>query len=168
MSREYHCIDCHTRIASRVAERCVACARKLHKYWNKGTHIKSNDALKKWRENGGQPWLKGKKGVVVGEKHWNWKGGVTSKNKYQRQLFRKQIQKQVFERDYYTCRLCCATGVALQVDHIQSWKEYVDLRFNIENCRTLCQECHYKITFGKPMPPTVRAWGQNFSQGGIE
>lgn len=29
--------------------------------WNKGKHIQINDALKKWRENGGTVWHKGKK-----------------------------------------------------------------------------------------------------------
>ena len=45
------------------------------KAWNKGTHIQTNDALKKWiKENGA--WNKGKKfPQITGEKHFNWKGG---------------------------------------------------------------------------------------------
>lgn len=58
--------------------------------------------------------------------------------------------------------MCGQRGVALQVDHIQPWAEYVELRFDINNCRTLCQGCHYQITFGKPIPSNVRAWGHNF------
>lgn len=27
-------------------------------------------------------------------------------------------------------------------------------------------ECHYKITFGKSMPSTVKEWGHNFLKGG--
>ena len=105
---------------------------------------------------------------LKGYSHPNWKGGISSKNKIERDRFRKSLQKTVFERDNYTCQLCGDRGVALQVDHIQSWADYVELRFNIENCSTLCQKCHYQITFGKPMPPTVRAWGHNFSKGGAE
>jgi 5-methylcytosine-specific restriction endonuclease McrA len=57
-------------------------------------------------------------------------------------------------------------GCALQVDHIQPWAEYVELRFDINNCRTLCMACHYKITFGKDMPKGVTTWGHNLSQIG--
>lgn len=83
-----------------------------------------------------------------------------------RSLFRVRMQKSVFERDDYTCQLCGIKGADLQVDHIQAWAEYTELRFDIDNCRTLCSKCHYQITFGKPMPPTVRAWGHNLMKGG--
>lgn len=49
----------------------------------------------------------------------------------------------------------------LQVDHIQSWTEYIELRFEMNNLRTLCMECHYFITFGKKKPENV-VWGHNF------
>ena len=89
---------------------------------------------------------------------------VTPENKRERGRFRSQIQKVVFERDNYTCQLCGVRGKSMTVDHIQPWAEYVELRFCIDNCRTLCVKCHYKITFGKPMPPTVRTWGLNMKQ----
>jgi 5-methylcytosine-specific restriction endonuclease McrA len=78
------------------------------------------------------------------------------------------MQKQVFERDNYTCQLCGVRGVDLQVDHIQSWAEYVELRFSMDNCRTLCSKCHYKITFGRPMPETILGWGHNILKARIE
>ena len=101
-----------------------------------------------------------------GELSSHWKGGIkrshkNSSDRSQRVIFRREIQKLVFERDDYTCQICGDRGIALQVDHIQSWKEYVELRFNMDNCRTLCQKCHYKITFGKPMPLTIKTWGHN-------
>lgn len=98
------------------------------------------------------------------ERAWNWQGGVSSFNKVQRIKFRNTIQKLVLERDNYTCQMCGVRGVVLQVDHIQSWKDYVELRFDINNCRTLCQKCHYKITFGKEMPEDIKTWGHNFKQ----
>lgn len=96
-----------------------------------------------------------------GEKHWNWKGGISSFDKRQRHKFQMTVQKEVFERDDYTCQLCGIKGGKLQVDHIQSWAEYVDLRFDMNNCRTLCMDCHYLITFGKPKPKEVKTWGHN-------
>jgi hypothetical protein len=34
--------------------------------------------------------------------------------------------------------------------------------------RTLCMECHYLITYGKPLPVDVGSWGHNLSDRGIE
>lgn len=89
----------------------------------------------------------------------NWKGGITPKNKLERARFRVTMQKEIFERDNYTCQICGIKGVALQIDHIQSWADYIELRFSMDNCRTLCQSCHYKITFNRSMPIEVKTWG---------
>lgn len=100
----------------------------------------------------------------IGELASNWKGGVTrmhyGSDKVERIRFRMEMQKLVFERDNYTCQLC-GSNKDLQVDHIQRWSEYVELRFSMDNCRTLCARCHYRITFGKPMPDNLKAWGHN-------
>lgn len=94
-----------------------------------------------------------------------WKGFKRSPGQLLRMKFRNSILKKVYERDNYTCQICGQRGGKLQVDHIQPWAEYVELRFCIDNCRTLCMSCHYQITFGKPMPPTVRVWGHNSKEG---
>lgn len=99
----------------------------------------------------------------VGELAPNWKGGITEPNQAERGRFKREVQKKVFERDNYTCVRCHAKG-NLQVDHIKSWKDYPELRFDLSNCRTLCIDCHYLITFGRPKPSEVKAWGHNFSQ----
>jgi nitrate/TMAO reductase-like tetraheme cytochrome c subunit len=96
-----------------------------------------------------------------GENHYNWKGGKYTDDYRERRRFRDSMQKQIFERDNYTCQMCGARG-ELQVDHIQSWSDYVELRFSIDNCRTLCAKCHYKITFGREMPEDIKGWGHNF------
>lgn len=157
--------------------------------WNKGTKglMKPNSGSFK---KGNTSWLKGKKvdreaypnmghlqkhseetialirkqvvGKLVGEKHWNWQGGKNSENYRLRRQFRR-IQKQVFERDDYTCLLCNKRGGSLQVDHIKSWSEYPELRFDTENCRTLCMACHYRETFNRELPEGV-IWGHNFSR----
>jgi hypothetical protein len=92
----------------------------------------------------------------------NWNGFVSDNNKLERIKFRNEIQNKVFERDNYTCQMCGTHGGYLQVDHIQSWVDYIDLRFDINNCRTLCMDCHYFITFGKKKPENV-IWGHNLS-----
>jgi len=112
-------------------------------------------------KKGNIPWNKGLKGFLAGEKHYNWKGKFGNKDHRERVKFHDTVQKMVFERDNYTCQMCGVRGVALQVDHIQPWAEYVELRFDINNCRTLCQKCHYKVTFGKEMSKEVKTWGHN-------
>lgn len=98
--------------------------------------------------------------ALKGSSHPNWKGGITSKNKLLRQKFRETIFKQVLKRDNYTCKICLNYGGNLQVDHIQNWADFPKLRFNINNCRTLCMACHYKITFNREKPSNV-IWGHN-------
>ena len=110
-------------------------------------------------------WNKGKKfEAIKGEKNPNWKGGVTPRDLIERAMFRKTIQKEVLKRDDYTCRMCGVRGKEMQVDHIQPWAEYVELRFKMENCRTLCKPCHYQITFGRPIPNKSLSWGRNFGR----
>jgi hypothetical protein len=98
-----------------------------------------------------------------------WKGGISTQSKLYRNKFSRQIAKQVLKRDNYTCQMCNATK-DLQVDHIQPWAEYVELRFNMDNCRTLCMKCHYKVTFGKEMPAHIKTWGtaKRFLKGEID
>jgi len=93
------------------------------------------------------------------KEHHNWKGGITSKTKIERTLFRQSIQKKVLERDNYTCQICGKRGVKLHVDHIKKWSEYPELRFNMKNCRTLCLVCHYQLTFHKPISQRSLYWG---------
>ncbi|MCR4291104.1 MAG: HNH endonuclease [Candidatus Scalindua sp.] len=104
-------------------------------------------------------------GRLAGEKSPHWKGGITPKDRLERLKFRETIQKEVLKRDNYSCQLCGSTG-DLQVDHIQSWADYVDLRFSMDNCRTLCMGCHYKITFGKSKPKDI-VWGYNLGRARV-
>lgn len=54
----------------------------------------------------------------------------------------KQLRKQVFERDNYTCQFCNKHGGYLEMDHIKEWCNYPELRYESNNCRTLCKPCH--------------------------
>jgi len=51
----------------------------------------------------------------------------------------------VMERDLFTCQNCCKTGCKLQVHHIKSYKDYPELRTDINNGITLCIDCHKKV-----------------------
>ncbi len=141
--------------------------KKGEKTWNTGIKDWLSDSHKKAlkQANTGRPtWNKGLKlPQFSGASNPNWKGGVTEANKKERTKFRKNLQRQVFERDDYTCQICNEKGGSLQVDHIQKWSDHPDLRFDLNNCRTLCMGCHYEITFNRKMPEGI-IWGHNLNR----
>jgi 5-methylcytosine-specific restriction endonuclease McrA len=50
----------------------------------------------------------------------------------------------VFERDNWKCVMCGHHGKDLQADHLYSFTEFEELRFDLRNGRTLCKPCHQK------------------------
>jgi formate-dependent nitrite reductase cytochrome c552 subunit len=139
------------------------------KPWNKGRdfpQMKGNTFCV-----GRVPWNKGKKGLLkhsdatkkkmsdtqkrIGNKppvhHWkgkdvpNWRGGVSSQNDLIRHSTEYKLWRTaVFTRDNFTCIWCGYKGNKLNADHIKSFAEYPELRFAIDNGRTLCINCHKK------------------------
>lgn len=88
------------------------------------------------------PWNKGLKGWNSGEKNSQWKGGTTSKYKLLRRTIEYKLwRKSVLERDSYTC-IWCMSKEKLHVDHIKPFAYYPELRYAIDNGRTLCEPCH--------------------------
>lgn len=86
-----------------------------------------------------------------GENHPFWRGGVTPINqKIRTSLEYKLWRKTIFERDNYQCIWGGKVhGNNLNADHIKPFSLYPELRFSIDNGRTLCAECHKKTdTFG--------------------
>jgi hypothetical protein len=122
---------------------------ETHDTWSKGKHYKIKDTSNMHHTS----WNKGLTGPI----NSRWKGGITDKNNLERRKFAKTIGQAVLKRDNYACVLC-GSGKYLQVDHIQKWSDYIELRFDINNCRTLCMDCHYFITYGKKKPEGIM-WG---------
>jgi len=113
------------------------------------------ETLKKMgkKREGYVPWNKGIKfNAISGDKHYAWKGGVTDINlKIRKSIEYKLWRTAVFERDNYTCIWGGKEhGNRLEADHIKSFSAYPELRFAIDNGRTLCRDCHRKTTnFGR-------------------
>ena len=85
-----------------------------------------------------------------GEKNGNWKGGITPINSKIRHSEEYRLwRKAVFERDNYTCVWCGQRGGDLEADHIKPFAYFPELRFAIDNGRTLCKKCHNTTKWGK-------------------
>ena len=123
----------------------------------------------KLMERGDTPWNKGVKGLqiawnkgikylaVTGRKNGNWRGGVLKGNrKIRRSAEYQNWRKNVFKRDNYTCQECgMKGGVILNADHIKPFFLFPELRFEIDNGRTLCISCHRKTdTYGSKIHTT--------------
>jgi len=130
--------------------------------WNKGKkgytnsgsfkkgHSFSEETIKKisnTRKRQGSPWVIGKPRYDIrDEKNHNWKGGVSKNSKrHYNSLEYKDWRRKVFERDKYICQRCKKTGGYITAHHIKSFAHYPELRFEVDNGMTLCEDCH-KLT----------------------
>lgn len=80
---------------------------------------------------------------LSGSKTHLWKGGITAINLSIRNGIEYRLWREsVFKRDNWTCVWCNKKGVNLNADHIKPFAHYPELRFAIDNGRTLCVDCH--------------------------
>lgn len=119
-------------------KQCLYLAMKVGKQSNDGNFKKGHKQL-----NSGRTHLTSTK--VLGEKNVNWKGGVTKQSEKIRKSKEYKLWRiAVFERDNYTCVWCYKRGGTLNADHIKPFAWFPEIRFAIDNGRTLCIDCHKK------------------------
>ncbi len=82
-------------------------------------------------------------GPKSGKDHPKWIVDRSSL-KYRPRTEQNWWRKAIFERDNYTCKECGQYGGRLQADHILPYSTFPEARWNLDNGRTLCVECHKK------------------------
>lgn len=90
---------------------------------------------------------KAKKGKPVPKRQGKnchfWRGGITPINKKDRMSLDSRLWREaIYQRNDYTCQICGQRGGKLQADHIKPFSLFPELRFAIDNGRTLCIDCH--------------------------
>ena len=90
---------------------------------------------------------------LTGDKNPNWKGGVSKSDRggLKYHWWRNSVKR----RDNYICQMCgidgkvpcphCCIKPRLHSDHIKPWAKYPELRYELDNGRTLCEKCHYSL-----------------------
>lgn len=140
----------------------ISRALKGHRAWNKG--------LKGWMKEEQKEKIRraislNKNGVQTrfskGEKHPNWKGGITPKNKSRVGEPRwKIIAELVRFRDDYTC-IECGKYPSFQVHHIIPWRLSGDDSFL--NLITLCRSCHMKLDRELNNDELIKYWEEDLN-----
>jgi len=80
-----------------------------------------------------------------GKNNPNWKGGIWTVGRTSMEC--RNWKKSVYKKDNYTCQRCGARNgngkrIILNAHHIFNWRDYEDLRYDIDNGITLCDVCH--------------------------
>jgi 5-methylcytosine-specific restriction endonuclease McrA len=157
-----HTVSAETRAKISAANSRVLKGRKLSDSHRANMSKERIERWKRWKsdpefmEKHCDKLSKALKGKYAGDKASQWKGGVTQNKRESRQNW--AWQNSVLVRDNYTCQFCGQYDGDKHVDHIKSWSEYPELRFDISNGRTLCRSCHYYLHFKKKLPVDSK-WG---------
>lgn len=122
-----HCIECNKQLGNYDGRLCNPCAAKYRPKATIETRRKISESKK-------------------GAKSYMWRGGLTEINAKIRNSWEyKEWRKAVYKRDNWTCVLCNTKGKGnLNADHIKPFSTFIELRFDINNGRTLCVDCHKK------------------------
>jgi len=108
------CIDCNVQLKELHSTRCYPCAGKYK--WENGTFDTMAEKVSKTLSGHSTEYNKG-------NKHYRWKGGITTLHIMIRNLIEsREWKKQVFARDGYRCQECFKTG-NLEAHHIKEFSE---------------------------------------------
>lgn len=119
--------------------------------WNKG---KKGSQIGNWKGkkrpelSANIEWRRKLSEALKGDKSPMWRGGITKESMAIRNSLEYKLWREsVFKRDNWTCVWCGVRSakevkVILNADHIKPFSLFPELRFAIDNGRTLCVDCH--------------------------
>ena len=89
----------------------------------------------------------------IGELHPNWNPELTDEQRISKRNISGVVdwRNSVYQRDYYTCKVCNKKGGKLNAHHIDGWNWCTEKRFDVDNGITLCESCHedFHSVYGK-------------------
>ncbi len=91
---------------------------------------------------GGGEWMRGENNI-------NYRHGKSAETLHRNLTLVNQWRRRVFARDNYVCQRCgYDKGHILKAHHIHLWSKFLELRYELSNGITLCDDCH-KWVHGK-------------------
>lgn len=116
--------------------------------WNKGLKGFRAGEKRDWMPKGEKHWSFGKKNLkTTGEKHYRWiKDRTLLKGRHDRNFHDPDYKKwriEVYKRDNYKCKIenkDCRGRI--EAHHILVWRDYPELRYQVNNGITLCHAHH--------------------------
>jgi len=131
-----NCVNCGKEKKLTRHEKCVSCAHLGRSAWNKGLQGFMKGRITSFE-------TKHKISIAQsGKKNHNWKGGITPKTK---SFLYFIFKEDVIKRDESKCTICKIFLMYPIVHHIIHQSERPDLRYEINNGRTVCYDCHMVI-----------------------
>ena len=109
--------------------------------WAKGIQQRSNNP--KWRDAPTH---------LRGEANPNYTGSASERETAMGRKEYKDWRKAVFMRDSYTCQRCNKRGGRCVAHHIKPWAAFPEIRYDVSNGETLCEQCH-DLEHGKIKKP---------------
>jgi hypothetical protein len=173
--KEFYIPKCFLKIRKYCSYKCKHIGQRSIIVWNKGKKLDKEHAMKCGSAMRGKKHTKatklkmrlahlGKKNSLTHSKNiseakkklvknglHNWGDGTKTPQRLAIYNSREYInwRTAVFIRDNFSCRECSQKGGKLQADHIKPFAYFPELRFVVDNGRTLCEPCHYKTdTYG--------------------
>lgn len=112
--------------------------------------VRSTNKGRKFRPEVVENMSAAKRGLQLGDKNPNWRGGKVDPSARARVSYaHKMWSRKVRERDG-RC-VSCGAIERLQAHHVLSWHKHTELRYDVSNGVTLCVRCHQKV-HGFPFP----------------
>lgn len=142
LNREY--TEKHKSTTAIAAE--IGCSVRIVAHWLErhgiqARNVGSEPGHKRATDISRQRQSAARRGLLIGPKNPNWRGGIQLKHPERNRYRSKMWVKAVKDRDGWKCVECDAE-TRLHAHHIKGWRDRPDLRYDMDNGLTLCHECH--------------------------